>query len=328
MTWSERGGDKVRSIPMRRVAHIDRLPANIGEFIEEVASGLTALYGEKAGFQYRRTARSILQTTISHAAVDVVAVWEEDAAAGLLLGVTRGRMAQVSFIHVLRRCSNQGVEDALVTEAVRTFRANGIGAILSECVPFCPLRLDAVFEALGFERIERTLMSAPLDSPALTCCPAISTPYAAREWDAVAGTIVEAYQDHPGRKLHTEVRDEVQALTFLDSVASGGYGSVKPAYGRAVWRDGECAGVVVGCEIAPEMGFVLQLAVRPAYQRCGLGTGLLRDLAEAFRGEGLVRMILGVTRSNPAKRLYDRLGFEPIRPVNAYVWWDAGMGCC
>ncbi|MCC6154607.1 MAG: GNAT family N-acetyltransferase, partial [Candidatus Hydrogenedentes bacterium] len=51
------------------------------------------------------------------------------------------------------------------------------------------------------------------------------------------------------------------------------------------------------------------------------GTQLILELAHCFREAGLERIALGVTNDNPARRLYERLGFRKILPVNAYVWW-------
>jgi ribosomal protein S18 acetylase RimI-like enzyme len=55
----------------------------------------------------------------------------------------------------------------------------------------------------------------------------------------------------------------------------------------------------------------LSIAVLPNYRNHGLGTGLLeRMIAEAGRSYSAVS--LSVSLDNPAKRLYERLGFEII----------------
>jgi ribosomal protein S18 acetylase RimI-like enzyme len=76
--------------------------------------------------------------------------------------------------------------------------------------------------------------------------------------------------------------------------------------------------------MTPDTGFVLQAAVAPPWQGRGLGTGLLRGLAAAFRAAGLPRVTLGVTAANPARHLYARLGFETKCHTGAYVWRAAG----
>jgi [ribosomal protein S18]-alanine N-acetyltransferase len=63
------------------------------------------------------------------------------------------------------------------------------------------------------------------------------------------------------------------------------------------------------------------LAVRPDFQGRGLGTALLRHVLECGATRGADRATLEVRRSNaPARRLYERLGFEvaATRP-NYYV---------
>ena len=311
---------------MTGVPHLrpfDTLPENFGEYVVEIAAGLTTLYGEKAGAHYHKTARASWQAGLAHPAVNALALYDGAAAAGVLMGLRRAKMGQISFIHMLRRYAGRKWEQQLATAAVRAFRAEGVVGITAECVAFCPLRLDATYRALGFEKVERQLMAAPPGLPSLASTgPTLSRPYAEEEWADVADTIAAAYRDHPGRRLHVEVREPAYARAFIESVASGGYGTVRPGYGRAVWRDGVCAGTIVGCEVAPDAGFVLQVAIRPRYQRQGIGRVLVRELAAEYRQAGITQMALGVTRANPAKRLYDRLGFEFLRPVNAYVWWQ------
>ncbi len=51
----------------------------------------------------------------------------------------------------------------------------------------------------------------------------------------------------------------------------------------------------------------------------------MREAADAFRRQGLDRTALGVTVDNPARRLYERLGFAPIKPIDAYAWWRPGI---
>ncbi len=54
--------------------------------------------------------------------------------------------------------------------------------------------------------------------------------------------------------------------------------------------------------------FVANLAIAPAWQGRGLGAALLRDILATAAREGLPTR-LRVLRVNPARRLYERLGF-------------------
>ncbi len=63
--------------------------------------------------------------------------------------------------------------------------------------------------------------------------------------------------------------------------------------------------------------FLSSIYILPEYQGQGIGTQLLKSLlAEAF-GEGLP-VTLRVLKVNPARRLYERLGFSVIRETETH----------
>jgi ribosomal protein S18 acetylase RimI-like enzyme len=63
---------------------------------------------------------------------------------------------------------------------------------------------------------------------------------------------------------------------------------------------------------------IVDIAVLPEHRGCGIGTGLLRDiLAEADRAGKPVT--IHVEMHNPARRLYDRLGFVPVEERGVYL---------
>ena len=57
-------------------------------------------------------------------------------------------------------------------------------------------------------------------------------------------------------------------------------------------------------DVTPE----LAIAVKPEYLGCGVGTPMLQHLLEAAKHR-YPRVVLSVRATNPAKRLYERLGF-------------------
>lgn len=68
----------------------------------------------------------------------------------------------------------------------------------------------------------------------------------------------------------------------------------------------------------PGYGFVhpeipeLTLAMLPAFRGLGLGTALLESLIAQARADGYAGISLSVSPTNPAARLYKRLGFREV----------------
>ena len=59
-------------------------------------------------------------------------------------------------------------------------------------------------------------------------------------------------------------------------------------------------------ERRPGAVFLGNLLILPGYQRCGLGTLIVQDI---IKDAGDLPVELSVLKPNPAKRLYERLGF-------------------
>jgi mycothiol synthase len=81
----------------------------------------------------------------------------------------------------------------------------------------------------------------------------------------------------------------------------------------------EVAGVVLGCYVR-EMGWVNILAVRPAWQKQGLGMALLRHAFGEFYRRGTRKVGLSVDSQNTsgATRLYERAGMRIARQDDRY----------
>ena len=62
-------------------------------------------------------------------------------------------------------------------------------------------------------------------------------------------------------------------------------------------------------EVLPEQHFVRMIFLHPEFQRQGMGSLLLRQTYQQARDAGKP-LYLKVIKSNPARRLYERLGFH------------------
>jgi ribosomal protein S18 acetylase RimI-like enzyme len=63
---------------------------------------------------------------------------------------------------------------------------------------------------------------------------------------------------------------------------------------------------------------IMDIALSPAFRGRGIGTALLRDLIEEAERSGC-KLSIHVEQSNPARSLYDRLGFRPAGEHGIYV---------
>jgi ribosomal protein S18 acetylase RimI-like enzyme len=96
--------------------------------------------------------------------------------------------------------------------------------------------------------------------------------------------------------------EEDQQLRFADRF--------DPAAIKIIVANGQDIGQLVLEDTGEEL-YLAGLYIDPAWQNKGLGRGIIQDvIAEANKAGRIVS--LQVLRVNPAKRLYERLGFEVV----------------
>ena len=66
---------------------------------------------------------------------------------------------------------------------------------------------------------------------------------------------------------------------------------------------------------------IMDIALLPEHRGSGIGTQLLRELQEEARSAGK-SLTIHVERFNPALRLYERLGFQPIADRGVYLFLE------
>jgi mycothiol synthase len=130
------------------------------------------------------------------------------------------------------------------------------------------------------------------------------------EWDDdLAAALWAAYgPDHPDRS------DRVRRLRGLTEGADA-LVVLPGATARLCGPDRRSAGQVFTVGPVPwaavPTSWVLDLAVSPGGQGRGSGAALLAYAIRGTRDAGLTTVGLSVTDGNPARRLYDRMGFRP-----------------
>lgn len=310
---------------MTTIRLLRALPPNFVEFVDEIGAGLRGLYGPAGEAEYREVAPSRFRATLEHPSVDLWGAFDGERAAALLTAVERDGVGHIALTHVLHPYCGQDIECALIERGVQALKSRGVNGIVSECVPFCELAEAAIYARLGFTPIERAIMRADLGTSTFEHAHAEETlPLEPEDHAEAAEVLVESYADHLARDLHPQFHSEQSALAFVSGIVAGDFGATRPEYWRILRVDGRLAGVIFGVKAAPDVGFVIQIAVRSAFGGCGRGAVLLGDLAEAFEQAGMARIALGVTMDNPARRLYERQGFTIRQRITAYTWWKHG----
>jgi GNAT superfamily N-acetyltransferase len=111
-------------------------------------------------------------------------------------------------------------------------------------------------------------------------------------------------------ELHrTAMRPYVEATWGWDEVWQADYFRTHLVLARC--QIIQSAGVDVGVlvvEAQSDRVFLELIAVLPAYQRAGVGTAVVRHVLSQATGQGLP-VALHVLKVNPARVLYERLGF-------------------
>jgi len=64
---------------------------------------------------------------------------------------------------------------------------------------------------------------------------------------------------------------------------------------------------------------LVDIALLPQFRRAGIGTGLIRDLLAKAQAQG-VPVTIHVEVFNPARALYERLGFEKVEDRGVYIF--------
>lgn len=281
------------------------------------------VYGPAAAEEYRRSGAARVLATISHPGVEGLAILHGQDARAILMSLVHENMGQIFFLHVLRGQEPGHPERELLRHAVEGLRAEPVEGIVCETLVFNPVAALEVLGDLGFRRFERAIMRGPLDFPALQTdlSEGLTRPFEVTEYRAVAECLMAAYASDPAIDLHREVSTLKGAVRLVESIAKGSFGEYRREYGRCIEQNGQIVSVLLGCEAARKVGFVVQVATRPEYRQRGFAEVLMRETAAAFRLAQLEHIALGVTLANPARRLYERLGLSVRREVDAYVWW-------
>lgn len=151
------------------------------------------------------------------------------------------------------------------------------------------------------------------------------------EADADIGFLKDLYASSREREMALLADwSEAQKREFLEQQFAAQRSHYREHYPAArfdvIERDGERIGRVYVADLRREI-VLMDITLVPAERNAGLGTRLCRDIQAEARDKGKI-MSLHVEDENPARRLYDRLGFVEIAAVTFYKlmhWVPEGL---
>ena len=186
-----------------------------------------------------------------------------------------------------------------------------------------PVPVAGALAKLGFVGVERVIMRAALEGQPWR----VVTPpgYTTRGWqaddlNAAADVIHGANLGMLDAQIIPELRSLEGVRHIVRQTVNGRYGAFdSEASGAIVTDEGEIVAVTLATRRRSGQGFTAEICVLPAHRRHGLARALLVRTHACFMAGGVTTGMLGVTDGNPARDLYEALGYTPVGSVWSYV---------
>jgi ribosomal protein S18 acetylase RimI-like enzyme len=140
--------------------------------------------------------------------------------------------------------------------------------------------------------------------------------------DAVADLIIEAYQGTNDENLYPGLNTRAGLRQFFEETLYDKRGAFNHDTSRIIYAGegtARIAGQIFCSRTIDNTAFVLEIGVRPEYRGQGLGRALLTNVLQSAADQGLAGVQLSVTDDNPARHLYESVGFKAVTPFWVYV---------
>ena len=293
------------------------------------------LWREELHWDYRSSLELIKKFVDAKSLAGSVAL-ENGQVAGYTFYVLEEHKGLLGGLFISSRWPQLRLAQDLLADVLATLRAlPRIERIEAQLIPFgCDF--GRALAEQGFRLYPRQFMllevgpgpGAP-PSDRVTPAPAALAGLRLEHWDdryfaACARLIQLAYANHMDGEINDQYRSESGALTFLKNIILlPGCGQFQPQASFVLRppHSHELAGVVLTSLVAPGVAHTTQICVMPGYQRHGIGRRLMQAAIDALRARGISELSLTVTAANdPAVRLYQKIGFAPIKTFTAGVW--------
>lgn len=188
--------------------------------------------------------------------------------------------------------------------------------------------LEGYPETKGFRRFDRKHMTLSrkkieaLPNPELPEGYSFST-YDESMRDEIAGIVFESNVGSIDVEVFPEFFGSLEvSIRLLENIEQNRYGKYQHPHSKILHHNGKSIGACFLTATAEDTGYVPDICILQDYRGNGFGKAILvYSLKEMMRLEPkLVKNNLDVTISNPARFLYESLGYEDVNHYSMYSW--------
>ncbi len=227
------------------------------------------------------------------------------------------------FLFCVLAAASPAAAAQLLQEALRDLPAARVPRGIYAELPAVSAAIRAALEGAGFVGVARTLMQYDLRRQAASHS-ALPAGYALNAWDddwleAAADVIYQANIGTLDAMIIPEMQSLPSTRRIVFHVLQGRYGLFDPAASGVICAGDAVVGVTLVTRRHTGPGFTAEICVLEAHRRRGLARSLMLHTHAALQGDGVAWNTLGVTAGNPARRLYESLGYMPIGTLWAFV---------
>jgi ribosomal protein S18 acetylase RimI-like enzyme len=236
-----------------------------------------------------------------------------------------GHLGVISGLVVLPEWSHSDVVETLLKTTIHEMQRQGVSRIESRFISAdCPW-LGAALETEGFQTYWREFLRctlSPARRPRLPVALVSMEPWQETHLGEAVAILQAAYLGSIEARILALYRSMDGCRSVLDHIVNqGSCGVLVPQASALAHNRERSLGFVVVTEVAPRQAHLPQVAVLPAYQRQGIGRGLLDHSLQRLAEHGYENLSLIVSRANKrALTLYHAMGFQAVLAFPVGVW--------
>jgi len=188
--------------------------------------------------------------------------------------------------------------------------------------------LDEYYETKGFRKFDRKHMTISRETIESLESPTLPLEYQFNDYtphlrEQVADIVHRSNQENIDTLVFPEFFGSLENATrLLENTEQNRYGKYKEPHSKILINKGDIIGACFLTLMTDDTGYIPDICLLQEYRGKGIGKALLvHSMKEMTRlEEGLEKINLDVTIDNPARYLYESLGYEDVRHYSMYSW--------